>query len=97
MAGQVEVRVTSKRLLTETVIRPVAAGVQAKVVDDHTLTFRLDRPRKLSIEPDGRSGPLLLFANPMQKAPPKATTSPSAAGEFYAAMIGNGARARRPR
>lgn len=72
MAGQVEVRVTSKRSLTETVIRPVSAGVQAKVVDDHTLTFRLDRARKLSIEPDGRSGPLLLFANPMQKAPPKA-------------------------
>lgn len=71
MAGQVEVRVTSKCSLTETVIRPVSAGVQAKDVDDHTLTFQLDRPRKLSIEPDGRSGPLLLFANPMQEAPPQ--------------------------
>ena len=30
------------------------------------------RPRKLSIEPDGKKGPLLLFANPLEKDAPKA-------------------------
>jgi len=41
-------------------------------VDDHTITLTLDSPRKLSIEPDGKKGPLLLFANPIETDVPKA-------------------------
>jgi hypothetical protein len=79
MTREVTVRVTSKRSLRDTIIRPVSSGVVPKIEDDHTLTIRLDRPRKLSIEPDGRKGPLLLFANPMEENPPK----PDAEGIVY--------------
>ncbi len=79
MAGEVTVRITSKRSLRDTIIRPLSAGVVPTIVDDHTLTIQLDRPRKLSIEPDGKNGPLLLFANPMEEDPPK----PDAEGVVY--------------
>ncbi len=72
MGGSVVVRIVSKRSLRATVIRPESAGVQMKVIDDHTLTLSLDRPRKVSIEPDGKRGPLLLFANPLETDAPKA-------------------------
>lgn len=71
MAGKVVVKITSKRSLQGTIVRPASAGIVPTIEDDHTLTLRLDRPRKLSIEPDGRKGPLLLFANPMEENPPK--------------------------
>lgn len=79
MAGQVTVQIKSKRSLRGTVIRPVSSGIVAEFADDHTLTIRLDRPRKLSIEPDGRKGPLLLFANPMEENRP----APDAEGVIY--------------
>ncbi|MGE5294634.1 MAG: glycosyl hydrolase family 28 protein [Solirubrobacterales bacterium] len=71
MAGPVVVRVTSERSLRNTVIRPQSAGVRMAVVDDHTLDLTLDKPCKISIEPDGRKGPLLLFANPLETDAPK--------------------------
>lgn len=79
MAGEVTVRITSKRSLRNTIIRPLSAGVVPTIEGDHTLTIQLDRPRKLSIEPDGKNGPLLLFANPMEENPPK----PDAEGVIY--------------
>ncbi|MHC4699677.1 MAG: glycosyl hydrolase family 28 protein, partial [Planctomycetota bacterium] len=66
MSGSVEVRITSKRPLTNVVIRPRSFGIKPKLEDDHTLTLTLDKPRKLSIEPDGKKAPLLLFANPLE-------------------------------
>lgn len=71
MKGRTTIRVTSKRSLREVVIRPASAGVRFKLADTHTLTFTLDRPRKVSIEPDGKKGPLLLFANPLETGVPK--------------------------
>ena len=71
MAGEVTVKITSKRSLRDTIVRPASAGIVLTIEDDHTLTLRLDRPRKLSIEPDGKKGPLLLFANPVEENPPK--------------------------
>jgi hypothetical protein len=71
MAGPVAVRVTSERSLRNTVIRPQSAGVRMTIVDDHTLDLTLDKPCKLSIEPDGRKGPLLLFGNPIETDAPK--------------------------
>ena len=38
----------------------------ADMVSDNELVVTLDAPRKLSIEPDGKQGPLLLFANPIE-------------------------------
>jgi len=72
MAGRVKVKVRAKRSLRNTVVRPAYSDVRLKVEDDHTVTITLGSPRKISVEPDGRKGPLLLFANPMQKDVPKA-------------------------
>jgi hypothetical protein len=71
MAGPVVVRVTSERSLRNTVIRPESAKVRMTVADDHTLSLALDRPCKFSVEPDGKKGPLLLFANPLETDTPK--------------------------
>jgi hypothetical protein len=71
MSGPVTVKITSERSLRNTVIRPESAKVRMTVVDDHTLSLALDRPCKLSVEPDGKKGPLLLFANPLETDAPK--------------------------
>ncbi|MHC1762995.1 MAG: glycosyl hydrolase family 28 protein [Verrucomicrobiia bacterium] len=68
----VKVRITSKRPLRGTVVRPESAGATLEVQDDHTLIVALPGPRKVSIEPDGKNGPLLLFANPLEDQKPKA-------------------------
>jgi len=70
-SGPVTVRITSKRPLGKTVVRPQSPGVRLQIVDEHTLSLALDGPRKLSIEPDGKKGPLLLFANPLERDVPK--------------------------
>lgn len=71
-SGPVRVRITSKRSLRNTVVRPQSSGVRLKVEDDHTVELALDGPRKVSIEPEGKRGPLLLFANPIEENAPKA-------------------------
>lgn len=71
MSGRVTVRIVSKRSVRDVVVRPPSPGVSHKVEDDHTLILTLDGPRKLSIEADGKKGPLLLFANPLEKNAPK--------------------------
>lgn len=73
LAGPATVRVRSSRSLRHTVVRPARAGVRLKVEDDHTLVLSLDGPCKVSLEPDGKKGPLLLFANPMETGAPKPT------------------------
>ena len=72
MSGSVVVRITSKRSLRNVVIRPQSYGIKPRPEDDHTISFTLERPLKLSVEPDGRKGPLLLFANPIETDAPKA-------------------------
>jgi hypothetical protein len=79
VAGEVEVRISSTRSLGKVVIRPASAKVKTRLEDDHTLLLWLSGPRKISIEPDGKQGPLLLFANPLEKDPPK----PDTAGVIY--------------
>jgi hypothetical protein len=71
MAGSVTVRITSARTLSNTVIRPQLSSVQMTVEDDHTLSLVLERPVKISIEPEGKKGPLLLFANPLETNTPE--------------------------
>jgi len=70
MSGPVSVRIVCKRSLRNVVIRPQSAGIESTLEDDHTLNVTLDRPRKLSVEPDGKNGPLLLFANPLETDAP---------------------------
>jgi len=71
MSGPVVVRIVSKQSLENVVIRPQSSGIQPTLLDDHTLELTLDRPHKLSIEPDGKKAPLLLFANPLEISVPK--------------------------
>lgn len=71
MAGSVTIRITSTRNMRNTVIRPQNLAVRMKVEDDHTLSLMLERPVKISIEPYGKRGPLLLFANPLETKKPK--------------------------
>ncbi|MHC4727211.1 MAG: glycosyl hydrolase family 28 protein [Planctomycetota bacterium] len=72
MSGSVEVRITSRRSLRNVVLRPQSYGIKPTLVNDHTLTLTLEKPLKFSVEPDGRKGPLLLFANPIEMDAPKA-------------------------
>lgn len=71
MSGRVAVRIVSKQPLRNMVIRPQSFQIKPKLEDDHTMVLVLDRPRKLSIEPNGKNAPLLLFANPLEVEPPK--------------------------
>jgi len=71
MSGRMVVRIVSKKSLRNVVVRPQSFGIQPTLEDDYTLNLTLDRPRKLSIEPDGKKGPLLLFANPLETDIPK--------------------------
>ena len=70
-SGSVTVRIVSKRSLANVIIRPKSFGIKPTLIDDNTLTLTLDRPRKFSVEPDGKKGPLLLFANPLETDAPK--------------------------
>jgi hypothetical protein len=69
--GAVDVRIRSTNSLRNTLVRPTALNVRTRLEDDHTLVLSLSGPSKLSIEPDGKRGPLLLFVNPLEKRPPK--------------------------
>lgn len=69
--GAVEVKITSPRNLTNTVIRPTYPDVAMRVVNEHEVTISLPGPRKISVEPEGKKGPLLLFVNPLEREPPK--------------------------
>lgn len=71
MAGRVTVRIRCRRSLKDVVIRPQTPPVAHRVVDDNTIELTLEGPRKLSIEPDGKKAPLLLFANPLEAGRPK--------------------------
>ena len=72
--GAVNVVVTARTEsgpgLSRAVIRPKSAGIAAQTHGD-SLSFMLGTPRKLSIEPDGINGPLLLFANRPDHDSPK--------------------------
>lgn len=79
VGGPVDIRISSTRSLGNVVVRPASAGVKTTLLDEHTLVLSLPGPRKLSVEPDGKNGPLLLFANPMETDVPK----PDAPGVIY--------------
>jgi hypothetical protein len=71
VAGPVQVRVHSTRSLRHTVLRPTQPDVTLRVEGENTVIVSLPGPCKLSIEPDIKKGPLLLFANPLEDNPPK--------------------------
>lgn len=67
--GTVEVSVSFKEPVRSWVVRPLHHPVAVKPAGPRTVTFILDRPRKLAIEVDGdRLNNLHLFANAPQEA-----------------------------
>lgn len=79
MTGRVTVRIAAKRSLAMTVIHPQTAKAQLDHLEDNVITVTLEGPQMLSIEPEGKKGPLLLFANPLEKDRPP----PDAPGVIY--------------
>lgn len=73
VSGPVEVRIRSERPLGNLVIRPANPHVNIRLAGTNTAILSLPGPCKLSIEPDGKKGPLLLFANPLEEHPPQAS------------------------
>ena len=70
-SGEVTLKVSSlKKPLDRLVIRPSSADVNPEVIGN-TATFTISKPCKLSIEPDGRIEPLLIFANAPEVNPPR--------------------------
>ena len=64
LASPVEVRIESAQSLSQVVIRPAYPDLKVRVESEHVMTVAFKIPRKVSIEPDGKNQPLLLFANP---------------------------------
>jgi hypothetical protein len=73
VSGPVEVRIRSEKPLTNLVVRPANPGVKTRLDDANTAVVSLPGPCKLSIEPDGKKGPLLLFASAIEVHPPRAS------------------------
>lgn len=68
----VEVKIESKgRMLANAELQSLADNsVSGLSKEDHSLSFRMDKPMQLIIAPDGKRSPLLLFANPKEKSKP---------------------------
>lgn len=62
----IEVKIKSKKKLTNVVLRPERAQVKNLKRSENELSFVIDEPTKLIIEPAGKNNPLLLFANPAE-------------------------------
>ena len=75
VSGPVEVRIRSEKPLTNLVVRPANPGVKTRLDDANTAVVSLPGPCKLSIEPDGKKGPLLLFASAIEEHPPRASAA----------------------
>lgn len=70
-SGEVKIKVTSlNKPLDNLIIRPLSAGIKSNR-DGNTVTFTLNKPCKLSFEPEGRIEPLLIFANPQEVERPE--------------------------
>jgi hypothetical protein len=73
VSGPVEVRIHSEKSLGNLVIRPANPRVKTRLTDANTAIVSLPGPCKLSLEPEGKKGPLLLFANSLEEHPPRAS------------------------
>jgi hypothetical protein len=72
LTGPVEVWIRSKKPLQNTIVRPASAHVTTRYDDNqNALILSLPAPCKISVEPEGKKGPLLLFANPREESVPQ--------------------------
>ncbi len=62
-----EIKIESEsRSLTDVVLFPVKNSVSELTKSDNSISFKIEKPMQLIIEPDGKKSPLLLFANPVE-------------------------------
>ncbi len=65
-SGSVKIEIRSQKNLANAIIRPESYNISKRMNGD-TLVVSLDKPRNISIEPDVRNGPLLIFGNPIEQ------------------------------
>ena len=59
----VEVKIKSRKNLNNVVFRPSGVEVGNLEKSKHELSFVIDKPTKIIVEPDGKNSPLFLFGN----------------------------------
>ena len=69
-SGTVSVEITTNKNLSKLAILPKSKNIVA-TISGRKISFTLSNPSLISIEPGGRNGPLLLFANPPEVNPPQ--------------------------
>ncbi len=70
-SGTVSIRVTSVRSLEKVQVQPARFGVRMERTGANEITLTADKPFRISIEPNGRIKPLLLFGNAPENDAPK--------------------------
>jgi polygalacturonase len=66
MSKPVEVTIKStNKALDHTILRPDAVHVSNVTTSASEVSFVVEKPGQIIVEPDGKNGPLLLFANPI--------------------------------
>lgn len=68
--GPVTIKIKTQRPLNSLAILPARYGIKP-VIGNGEVTFTLDKPIDISIEPTGQDSPLLLFGNQLEKDAPK--------------------------
>jgi hypothetical protein len=67
MKNPVEVTIKSgNKALDNTIFRPDGIEVRDIMKKTNELSFTIEKPTKIIVEPGGKNGPLLLFANPVE-------------------------------
>jgi hypothetical protein len=70
-SGSVTVKIHSAgRDLEHAAMRGLSRDLKRTVLDRNTIAITLAGPCQLSVEPDGKKSPLLIFANELEKDPP---------------------------
>jgi len=70
-SGEITLKVTSvSKSLDNLIIRPLLTDITPEI-EGNTVTFTINKPCQLSIEPEGRMEPLIIFANAPEINPPK--------------------------
>jgi hypothetical protein len=70
ITGETVVEVTTARPLDKLEVLPESKGVVPKI-SGQKISLNISKPMQLVVEPDGKNGPLMLFANPPEVNVPK--------------------------
>lgn len=71
-SGKVSIEIASTQSLEKVLIQPARFGIQNERNSANKITLNADKPFRISIEPNDRIKPLLLFGNELEKDAPKA-------------------------